>query len=81
MGAGVSLFHSHRWVTTGVLYTPPSPSGSVSRATDELMLLLTQGITNITQRCTRCGRVDVQRHPGRVDVLADPEPLAVEVPW
>lgn len=61
------LFHRHQWVTTGAHYNPPTPF-SIDRVASDLVLMLLQGHTNVTQTCAGCGLVRTTQHPGKVAV-------------
>ena len=62
--------HIHTWKVTGVKYVTTNYAPTSLRGPDTTRILreIMYGFTNITQQCTECGWVDVQKHVGKVDV-------------
>ncbi len=59
--------HLHAWVDEKQSYSPPVTGlASVDVRSDELAKAVFYGITNITQRCRKCGEVKVIQVSGRV---------------
>ena len=55
------MFHSHGpWEVVSRTYVPPAaPTGSIKGASEYVFLRFVYGFTNITQRCTKCGKLEV----------------------
>lgn len=66
----MSLFGcDHRWVEVGRTFTPPPPvPPKLENSTIEFGQQVIFGLTNIEQRCERCGRVDVAQFTGKLGV-------------
>ena len=61
------MFHRHSWGLSGERYTPRDESMTYfdGKVREETYLMVSYGLTVITQRCYRCGVVRVETVPGR----------------
>lgn len=56
------------WTVVARVYVPAAPPARASGVQPSTLLRLVYGFTNITQRCTKCGKVQVTSCVGRADV-------------
>lgn len=56
----------HQWEEVSRTYTPPRTNATVKNTDAETIRMIAFGVTNITQRCTLCGRSDVNTVIGKV---------------
>lgn len=63
------MFHQHQWEDVSVDYTAPRGRvKAVERATEDLIDRLMFGVTNVTQRCVECRKLDTYTVTGKVSV-------------
>lgn len=60
------MWCSHKWVETKRTYTPPAYGSHVKHASEYLLQRMMFGLTNITQECSKCGRIEVRNVTGKV---------------
>lgn len=61
------MFHRHHWEVVGERFSAPPAEIENFRGTSEAALRVVYGFTVLTQRCTKCGRVDATQVTGRTN--------------
>lgn len=56
----------HKWTEIERTYNPPAYGATVENASDNVIQSVAFGITNITQKCNKCGRTEVSTAIGKV---------------
>jgi hypothetical protein len=63
------MFCRHQWVGVAQAFNPPRLEGPVKIGATEDVAQVLYGVTNIRERCTKCGRTRVVTVAGRVPGL------------
>lgn len=64
-------WHKHYYGLSSWMYNPPARAIEVSGSDDRLLAEFVFGVTIITQRCVKCGKIVVTRVAGKTEYAGD----------